>query len=99
MEYPLYIGTRKTNMPYNIYIREYICKVFQEPNEIQFGRKHQVNQEESTPKCDTKRLSKLYQNPNQHMIEEKSNQQMIDSKTHQHMKCDIKRNQIKPTHD
>ena len=57
-------------MPYNIYVREYTCKVFQEPNEIQFGRKHQVNQEESTPKCDTKRLSKLYQNPNQHMIEE-----------------------------
>ena len=38
-----------------------------------------------------KRLSKLYQNPNQHMIEEKSNQHMIDSKTHQHMKCDIKK--------
>ena len=38
-----------------------------------------------------KRLSKLYQNPNQHMIEEKSNQQMIDSKTQQHMRCDIKR--------
>ena len=83
-----------------IYIREYTCKVFQEPNEIQFGRKHQVNQEESTPKCDTKRLSKIYQNPNQHMIEKnKSNQHMIDSKTHQHMKCDIKRNRIKVTHD
>ena len=59
-------------MPYNIYILEnYTCKVFQEPNEIQFGRKQQVNQEESTPKCDTKRLSKLYQNPNELMIEEK----------------------------
>ena len=41
-------------MPYNIYIREYTCKVFQEPNEMQFGQKHQVNQEESTPKCDKK---------------------------------------------
>ena len=29
------------------------------------------------------------------MIEEKSSQQMIDSITHQHMRCDIKRNQIK----
>ena len=57
------------------------------------------NQEESTPKCDAKRLSKLYQNPNQHMIEEKSNQHMIDSKTHQRMRCDIKRNRIKTTHD
>ena len=73
-------------MTYNTYIREYTCKVYQEPNEIQFGQKHQVNQEESTPKCDTKRLSKLYQNQNQHMI---------DSKTHQHMKWDINRNQIK----
>ena len=99
MEYPLYIGTRKTNMPNNIYIGEYTCKVFQEPNAIQFGRKHQVNQEESTPKCDAKRLSKLYQNPNQHMIEERSNQHMIDSKTHQHMKCDINGNRIKTTHD
>ena len=55
-------------MPYNIYIfREYTCKDFQEPNEIQFGRKHQVNQDESTPKCDTKRFSKLYQNPNQRL--------------------------------
>ena len=70
MEYPLYIGTRKTNMPYNIYIyiKGYTYKVFQKPNEIQFGQKHQVNQREDTPKCDTKRLSKLYQNENQHMI-------------------------------
>ena len=86
-------------MPQNIYINGYTYKVFQEPNEIQFGQKHQVNQGESTPKCDTKRLSKLYQNPIQHMIEEKSNQQKIDSKTHQHMKCDIKRNQINTTND
>ena len=86
-------------MPYNIYVKEHTFKVFQEPNEIQFGREHQVNQEESTPKCDTKRLSKLYQNPNQHMIEEKSSQYMIDSETHQHMKCDINRNRIKTTHD
>ena len=57
--------------------------------------KHQLNQEENTPKCDTKSLSKLYQNPNQHMIEETSNQHMIDFKTHQHMKCDINRSQIK----
>ena len=27
-----------------IYIREYACIDLQEPNEIQFGRKHQVNQ-------------------------------------------------------
>ena len=47
------------------------AKDFLEPNEIQFGQKHQVNQEELTPRCDTKRLSKLYQNPNQHMIEER----------------------------
>ena len=33
------------------------------------------------------------------MIEDKSNQHMIESKTHQHMKCDIKRNRIKTTHD
>ena len=46
-----------------------------------------------------KRLSKLYQNPNQQMIEEKSNQQMIDSITHQHKRCDIKRNQLNTTHD
>ena len=72
VEYPLQIGTRKTNMPYNIYIKGYTYKVFQEPNQIQFGQKHQVNLEESTPECDTKLLSKLYQNPNQHMIEEKS---------------------------
>ena len=39
-----------------------------------------------TPRCDKKWLYKLYQNPNQHMIEDKSNQHMIDSKTHQHMK-------------
>ena len=45
---PIY-GTRKTNMPYNIYIKGYTYKVFQEPNEIQFGQKHQVKQEESTP--------------------------------------------------
>ena len=70
----------------------------QEPNEIQFGQKHQVNQE-STPRCDKKWVSKLYQNPNQDIIEDKSNQHMIDFKTHQHMKCDIKRNRIKPTHD
>ena len=86
-------------MPYNIYIREYAYIDLQEPNKIQFGQKHQVNQEESSPKCDTKRLSKLYQNPNQHMIEEESNQHMTDSKTHQHMKCDINRNRIKTTHD
>ena len=81
MEYPLYIGTRKTNMPYNIYIyiREYAYIDLQEPNKIQFGQKHQLNQEEGTPKCDRKRFSKLYQNQNQ-------NQHMIDSKTHQHMK-------------
>ena len=86
-------------MLYNIYVKGYTYKAFQDPNETQFGQKHQVNQEESTPRCDTKRLSKLYQNPNQHMIEEKSNQQMIDSKTRQHMKCDIKRNQINTTND
>ena len=40
---PIY-GTRKTNMPYNIYNGEYTCKVFQEPNDIQIGWKHQVNQ-------------------------------------------------------
>ena len=74
-------------------------KVFQEPNEIQFGQRHQVDQEDSTPKCDTTRLSKLYQNPNQQTIEEKSNQHMNDSKTHQHMKCDNKRNQINTTND
>ena len=59
MEYPLYIGTRKTNMPYNIYIRENTCKVFQEPTEIQFGQKNQVNQEEGTPKCDTKKIVQI----------------------------------------
>ena len=58
--------------------------------------KHHVNLEEGTQKCDTKRLSKLYQN--QHMIENKSKQQMIDSKTHQHMKCEINRNRTKATH-
>ena len=47
-------------MPYNIYVKGYTHKVFLESKEIQFGGKHQVNQEESTPKCDTKRLSKLY---------------------------------------
>ena len=66
--------------------------------EIQFGQKHQVNQE-SIPKCDKKWLSKLYQNPNQHMIKGKSNQHMIESKTHQHMKCDINRNRIKTPQD
>ena len=71
-------------MPYNIDVKGYTYKVFQEPNEIQFGQKHQVNQREDTPKCDTQRLSKLYQN-----------QHMIDSITHQHMKWDINRNQIK----
>ena len=59
-------------MPYNICIREYTCKVFQEPNKIQFVQKHQIKQEEGTPKCDTKRLSKLYQNQNQHMINSKT---------------------------
>ena len=52
-----------------------------------------------TPRCDKKWSSKLYRNPNQQMIEEKSNQQMIDSITHQHMRCDIKRNQINTTND
>ena len=55
VEYPLYIGTRKTSMPYNICTSKYACIDLQEPNEIQFGRKHKVNQEESTPKCDTKK--------------------------------------------
>ena len=72
---------------------------FKNQTRYNLDKKHQVNQEEGTPKCDTKRLSKLYQNPNQHMIEKKSNQHMIDSKTHQHMKCDIKRNQINTTND
>ena len=53
----------------------------------------------STPRCDKKWLSKLYQNPNQQMIEEKSSQHMIDSITHQYMKCDINRYRIKTTHD
>ena len=66
----------------------------QEPNEIQFGQTPSKPRREHT-KVWHKRLSKLYQNPNQQMIEERSNQQMIDSKTHQHMKCDINRNQIK----
>ena len=57
--FPIYIGSRKTCMPYNIYVKEYTCKVFQEPNEIQFGRKHQINQEESTPKCDTKKVVQI----------------------------------------
>ena len=41
-------------MPYNIKVKGYTYKVFQDPNEIQFGQKHQVNQEESTRECDTK---------------------------------------------
>ena len=47
------------------------------------------NPKGGTPRCDTKRLSKLYQSPNQHIIKEESNQQMIDSKTHQHIKWEI----------
>ena len=74
---------------------------------MQFGQKYHENQE-STPRCDKKWSSKLYQNPNQQMIEEKSNQQMIEEKsnqqmidsiTHQHKRCDIKRNQINTTND
>ena len=57
-------------MPYNIDVKGYTQKVFQEPHKIQFGQKHQVN-EEITRKGDKKWLSKLYQNPNQHMIEDK----------------------------
>ena len=53
------------------------------------------NPKGGTPRCDMKKLSKLYRSPNQHMIEEESNQQMIDSKTHQHMEWDINRNRIK----
>ena len=53
-------------------LKDIHTKPFKKPNEIQFGQKHQVNQEESTPRCDTKRLSNLYQNPNQQMIEEKN---------------------------
>ena len=83
--YPIYWNEKDKNMPYNIYNSEYACKDFREPNEIQFGQKHKVNQE-GTPKCHKKWLSNLYQNPNQHIIEDKSIQHMIDSKTHQHMK-------------
>ena len=78
---PIYWNQKDQHAIQYIYTRKYACIDLQEPNEIQFGRKHKANQEESTPKCDTKkRLSKLYQYPNQHMIEEKSNQYMIISK-------------------
>ena len=68
-------------MPYNIYVKGNTHKVLLETNEIQFGQKHQVNQEKGTPKCDTKRLSKLYQNPNQHMNEEKIKRNKIKQHT------------------
>ena len=42
MEYTLYIGTRKTSIPYNIYVKGYTYKAVQDPNETQFGQKHQV---------------------------------------------------------
>ena len=43
---------------------------FQEPNEIQFWTKHQLNQE-STHKCDKKKNCPNYiKDPNQHMIED-----------------------------
>ena len=37
-----------------MYTCKYACIDLQEPHKIQFGQKHQVNQREDTPKCDTK---------------------------------------------
>ena len=91
--------TRKTNMPYNIYTNKYACIDLQEPYEIYFGRKHKVNQEESTPKCDTKGCPNYIKIQINTWMRKESKQQMIDYKTHQHMKCDIKTNQINTTND
>ena len=41
-------------MPYNLYVKGYTYKAFQDPNETQFGQKHQVNPEVRTQGCDTK---------------------------------------------